>query len=170
MKVSSFYGMKVESASGKCGYVISVNVNGGKLECLICADEDENEFAVDVNNIISVKNCVTFEDRESAIKSSVPLRLGKPVYDGEGMYMGTLTDFSLEKDRLCAAFVGRKKFSADDIVCGDAVIVKNKARILKSDVKKDGRVILKRGTPLTPEVLQKAQEEGEYVQTNLKTL
>ncbi|MDE6598281.1 MAG: hypothetical protein K2K60_06550 [Clostridia bacterium] len=170
MKVSLFYGMKVESSSGKRGYVISVNVNGGRLECLVCADEDENEFSVDVKNIISVKESIKFEDRESAIKASTPLRLGKPVYDNDGMYMGTLTDFSVEKNVLSAAFVGRKKFSADDLVCGDAVIVKSKARVLKSDVKKDGRVILKRGTPLTPEVLQKAQQEGEYVQTNLKTL
>ena len=50
------------------------------------------------------------------------------------------------------------------------MIIKNSAQILKSDVKKGNRVIIKRGTPLTPEILDKARKKGEYVQTKLKTI
>ena len=73
MKVSDLYGKKIESTAGKKGYIISVNANAGRLECLICADEDENEFAVDINSIVSVENNkIIYEDRESAIKAAKP--------------------------------------------------------------------------------------------------
>ena len=101
--------------------------------------------------------------------AGAPLRLGKPVFDCEGAYLGRLTDFTAEKNVLLFAHSGAKKFSADDIVCGDAVIVKSSARVLKSDVKKNGRIIIRKGTPLTPETLEKAEKHGEYVQANLKT-
>ncbi|MCM1532674.1 MAG: hypothetical protein NC114_10455 [Ruminococcus flavefaciens] len=169
MKISILYGMPVQSTAGKTGYVISVNESLGKIQCLVCADENENEFAIDVKNIISVNDKVTFEDRESVIKHSTPVRLGKPVYSGEGKFLGHLTDLNVESNEVVSAQVGKKKFSAGNFVCGDAVIVKKFERVLKSDVKKDGRVILRRGTSLTPEVLEKAQEEGEYIQANLKS-
>ena len=171
MKISFFYGMKVESTAGKSGYVIGVNVRGDRLECLKCADANENEFQVDAQNILSYgEDKIVFEDREAAIRDSVPMRLGKPVFAGNGTYLGNLTDFSVDCDTLTTAYVGKKKFSANEIVCGDAVIVKDRERILKSDVKKDGKVILKRGTPLTGEALQIAQREGEYIQANLKSI
>ncbi len=171
MNISFFYGMRVESTAGKSGYVIGVNVRGDRLECLKCADGNENEFLIDAQNI--VKYCedkIIFEDREAAIRDSVPMRLGKPVFDCNGIYLGNLTDFSVDCDTLTAAHVGKKKFPANEIVCGDAVIVKDRERVLKSDVKKDGKVILKRGTPLNGEALKIAQREGEYVQANLKSL
>ncbi|MDE7453557.1 MAG: hypothetical protein K2N22_04030 [Clostridia bacterium] len=171
MKISLFYGMKIESTAGKSGYVISVNVRGDRLEYLKCADMNENEFIVDAQNIVSYgEDKIIFEDREAAMRASVPMRLGKPVFDGNGIYLGTLSDFSVDCDTLTCAFVGKKKFSANEIVCGDAVIVKPKERVLKSDVEKDGRVILKQGTPLNREALQIAQREGEYVQANLKSI
>ena len=170
MRISFFYGMKVESTAGKSGYVIGVNVRGDRLECLKCADANENEFAVDAQNIVSYgEDKIVFEDREAAIRNSTPMRLGKPVFDQEGNYLGNLDDFSVDCDTLTCAFVGKKKFSANELVCGDAVIVKSQ-RVLKSDVKKDGKVILKRGTPLDNEALKIARREGEYVQANLKSI
>ena len=170
MKLSQLFGKPVKSTTGKKGYVISVNGGNGKIQCLVCADENENEFTVDVKNIISVKNVVLFEDRESVIKQSVPVRLGKPVFDSEGKFLGHLSDLTVENGIIDSAHVGKKKISADDFVCGDAVIVKNHVRVLKSDVEKDGKVIIKRGTPLTAEILEKACEQGEYVQANLKSI
>ena len=170
MKISFFYGMKVESTAGKSGYVVGVNVRGDRLECLKCADANENEFSVDAQNILKYgEDKIIFEDREAAIRNSVPMRLGKPVFDDNGNYLGILEDFAVDCDTLTTAYVGKKKFSANELVCGDAVIVKPQ-RVLKSDVKKDGKVILKRGTPLTGETLQIAQREGEYIQANLKSI
>ena len=171
MNISFFYGMKVESTAGKSGYIIGVNVRRDRLECLKCADANENEFSVDAQNIVKYgEDKIIFEDREAAIRDSVPMRLGKPVFDSNGTYLGILTDFAVDCDTLTCAYVGKKKFPANEIVCGDAVIVKEHERVLKSDVKKDGKVILKRGTPLTGEALLIAQSEGEYVQANLKSI
>lgn len=170
MKLSSIYGKKVLSTAGKEGYVISVYANENKLLYLLCADENENEFAVSADSIKSVKKNITFKDGKDEKICGNTLSLGKPVYDCDGAFFGLLTDYTIEKNELVYAHVGNKKLSCGDIVAGDAVIIKSSARILKSDVKKGNRVLIKRGTPLTPEVLQKACKKGEYVQTNLKSI
>ena len=169
MKISQLCGKKVLSTAGKRGYVVSATVEDTKLASLVCADEDEKEFVIDAANVKSIKDKVIFKDEKSKIRGE-HLRLGKPVYDCTGNFLGILTDFTAERNELVYAHVGKKKFSASDLVCGDAVIVKSSARVLKSDVKKNGRVIIRKGTPLTPEVAEKAQKHGELIQTNLKTI
>ena len=164
MKVSDLYGKKIESTAGKKGYIISVNANAGRLECLICADEDENEFAVDINSIVSVENNkIIYEDRESAIKAAKPLRLEN------GAYLGFLEEYTFSKNKLLKAKIGKKTYPADSVLTGDVAIVKRVKRI-KADVVKNGKVIIKKGTPLTAEVLASAEAQGEYVQTNLKSI
>ncbi len=168
MKVSILYGKETLSTAGKKGYVLSVNVSGGKIVSYTCADENEKRFTIDADSVKSVKEKIVYVDGGKGA-AGAPLRLGKPVFDCEGAYLGRLTDFTAEKNVLLFAHSGAKKFSADDIVCGDAVIVKSSARVLKSDVKKNGRINIRKGTPLTPETLEKAEKHGEYVQANLKT-
>lgn len=169
MKVSEIYGKRVESTNGKRGYVISVNAGAKRIECLICADEDENEFAVDIKNIVSIGSKIIYEDREGAIKASKPIRLGSAGFDESGKYLGKLVEYTFTKSKLLRAKIGRKNYPAEGVLTGDIVIVK-KLKTLKSDVIKDGKVIIKRGTPLTEEVIAIAEQQGEYVQTNLKAL
>ena len=170
MKLSNIYGKKVLSTAGKAGYVLGVFADKNEIECLICADEDENEFTIDVKNIKSIKDKILFKEGKSEAKGTKLIRLGIPVYDCEGEFFGKLTDFTFSKNTLSQAHVGNKKFSLKDLVLGDIVIIKNTARIVKSDVKSGGRVIIKKGTPLSEQLLKKAQKKGEYVQTNLKTI
>lgn len=170
MKVSLFYGKKCESTAGRQGYVISVNASGMKLVSLTCADDGEREFTVDIKNVKGFKSKIYFTEGKRPAETGTPLRLGKPVYDCEGNFVGKLTDFTVENDKITFAHVGSKKFSAKDMVCGDAVIIKNSAGILKDNVKKNGKVIIKRGTPLSDEICEKARRHGEYVQTKLKTI
>ena len=169
MVVSEIYGKKIESTNGKKGYVISVNATGGVLQCFICADENEKEFAVDVKNVISVGEKIIYEDRESAIKASKPLRLGRAGFDDKGKYLGVLEDYSFKGNKLCKIKIGKKNYPAEGVTCGDVVIVK-RAKRLKYDVVKDGKVIIKKGTKVTDSLLKSAEEMGEYVQTNLKSI
>ncbi len=169
MKISEIYGKKVESTAGKSGYVVSCNGTAGKLVCLLCADENENEFFVDVKNIISVGSKIIFEDRETAIKSAKPIRLGRAGFDENGKYLGNLSDLSFNGTQIKQAKIGKKNYPAEKLFMGDVIIVPAVKR-LKSDVIKDGKVILKKGTEVNTEVLTSAATEGEYVQTNLKTL
>ena len=169
MKVSEIYGKRVESTNGKRGYVISVNAGAKRIECLICADEDENEFAVDIKNIVSIGSKIIYEDREGAIKASKPIRLGSAGFDESGKYLGNLEEYLFEGATLLRAKIGKKNYPAEELVCGDAVIVK-KLKRLKGNVMKEGKIIIKSGTYLSDEVLNDAKEQGEYVQTKMKSI
>lgn len=168
MKISDLYGFRTESAQGKKGYIISVNVDNKKIVSYTCADDDENEFLVNADKVKFAKDKLIHV--EEMAQDGKPLRLGKKIYDCEGNYLGRLTDFTFKKNTLLFAYSEKQKFSADDIVCGDIVIVKNSARILKSDVVKNGKIIIKKGTALDKEVLKKAVKSGVGVQANLKTI
>ena len=169
MKISLLFGKKVESPSGKSGYVLRVNAIGSDITSLTCADDDEQEFCIPVKNIKSIKNTVLYSKEGAQQSAEKSIALGRPVFDSEGNFVGKLTDIVTEKYKIVSIFAGNKKFSAEDAVCGDGVIIKSRVRFLKSDVRKNGKIIFRKGTPLTDEVAQKAQLVGEYVQTNLKT-
>lgn len=170
MKISQVFGKIVESSSGRSGYVISVNACGNNITGLTCADRDELEFDIPVKYIKSIKNTITYSYGGRRGEDEKSVTLGKPVFDCEGNFIGKLSDITFDKFKITHIYVGNKKFSADDVICGDAVIIKNSIRFLKSDVVKNGKIIFKRGTPLTEDVAEKAQLVGEYVQTNLKTI
>ncbi len=170
MKISDFYGKKTVSTEGKRGYVVSVNISGGKAECLICADSDENEFAIDIRNVLRIgENKIIYEDRQTAISRAKPVRLGSPGFDESGNFLGTLADVSFNKNGLLSAKIGKKNYPADRIVSGDVIIVKN-VKTVKSDVTKDGKIIIKKGTPVTEDVLKTAENQGEYVQLTMKSI
>lgn len=170
MKISCLFGKEVESVSGRSGYILRVNAIDSDITSFTCVDGDEQEFDIPVKNIKSVKDTITYSYAGKHGGSEKSLTLGKPVFDCDGNYIGKLTDIIIEKYKLTSVFVGNKKFSADDIIYGDAVLIKSSVRFLRSDVKKNGKVIFRRGTPITCEVMEKAQLVGEYVQTNLKTI
>lgn len=169
MKISELYGKTVRSTAGKRGYVIAVKANGNKLECLVCADENENEFTVDINNVIKFGDTVIFNDRESAMKSATSVRLGRASYDESGKYLGNLEEYHFEGNTLLKAKIGKKNYSAEELTCGDAVIVK-KLKRLKGAVIKEGKIIIKKGAYLTGEVLNEAKQQGEYIQTRMKSI
>lgn len=168
MKISNLYGLKTESLQGDKGYVIAVNVENKKIVSFTCVDENEEEFLVNADRVKFVKDKLIYYDKR-AIKGK-PLRLGKQIYDCEGNFLGELTDFTFKKNTLIFAHSNRKKYSADDIICGDIVIVKSSAKILKSDVTKNGKIIIPKGTPLDQPTQKKAMTHGVYIQANLKTI
>lgn len=169
MVISELYGKIIESTAGKKGYILSVNGRAGRAECIVCADADENEFTVDFRDVISAGAKVVYEDRLTAIKNSRPFKIGLAGFDEEGKYLGLVEDYVFEGTSLISAKIGKKNYPAERLVLGDAVIVK-KAKRLKSGVEKNGKILFKKGVLVTDEVLKKALEEGEYVQTNLKTI
>ena len=169
MKISEIYGKKVESTSGKTGYVVSCNGAAGKLVCLLCADEDENEFYIDVKNIVSIGSKIIFDVRETAIKDSKPIRLGRAGFNENGKYLGNLNDLDLKGAKIQRVKIGKKNYPAEKLFMDDVIIIPAVKR-LKSDVVKDGKVIIKKGTEINSEVLASAEQNGEYVQTNLKSI
>ncbi len=97
------------------------------------------------------------------------MRLGCAGFDEKGNYLGILEEFTYSKNKLLKAKIGKKTYPAEGLLAGDVIIVKRVKRV-NADVVKDGKVIIKKGTPLTNEVLASAEANGEYIQTNLKSI
>ena len=170
MRLSKLLAAEIENPNKKRGYVFGGNLNGDGDIILNCADENEDEFCVLLKNVRTVKDKLTFTKECDADEFSSPVRLGKPVFDCEGNFIGRLSDVVIEKNAVSAIIAGNRKFNYRDVVLSDAVLIKNSIAFIKSDVKKNGKIIIKKGTPLTEEVSEKAQKNGEYVQTKLKSL
>lgn len=176
MKLSSIYGKEVLSSAGRRGYVLSVNAKNGRLSHLLCADENEREFTVGFSDITRFGDPILYHGETLSGKedncdraAAVPVRLGRAGFDAKGGFLGFLEDFTFSGDRLINAKIGKKNYPAEEVVLGDVVIVKP-CRKLSDDVKKDGKVLLKKGAPLTANALDAARKEGEYVQAQLKSL
>lgn len=169
MNISQIFGKKVVGTSGRKGYVISVNASGDRVESFICADEAEEEFIIDCTNIKSYGNEIVFEDRQRALNTAKPVKLGRAAFDRRGKFLGFVEDVVLKGNKITSVKIGDKKYPAANIIFGDAAIVEE-VKKLKSDVIKDGKVLIKKGTPVTREILQKAYENGAYIEVNLKSI
>lgn len=168
MKISQFLGKRIIGENGKDGYVLSVNTNGESLY-FVCADSEEREFAVDMQNVTGFGDSILYNGAESDKKAFTPVRLGKAAFDMRGNYLGNLEDFTLSGGKLKSAKIGKKNYPVEGLIFGDVIIVKDLRR-LKSDVVKDGSILFKKGAYITDEVLVEAVAAGEYVQTTLKSL
>ncbi|MDE6585411.1 MAG: hypothetical protein K2K80_01860 [Clostridia bacterium] len=169
MIISKLYGKRVESTSGKKGYVLSVNGGAGRLECIACADMDENEFTIDFRDVVSIGDKIVYEDRTTAMKNAKPIKIGLASFDDEGNFLGTVEDYNFNGTKLISAKIGKKNYPAENLVWGDVIIVKREKR-LTQNVVKDGKILFKKGTAVTGELMEKAAQHGEYVQTNLKSI
>lgn len=169
MKISEIYGKIIESTAGKRGYVLKIMACRGSIEGLVCADEEEREFVVDMKTVVSIADKIIYEDRESAIKRARELSLGRASFDEEGNYLGNLEEFTFSGNKLLKAKIGKKNYSPSELSCRDAVIVKSTAR-LRGNVTRGEKILLKKGAPLNEENLNKASVNGEYIQAKLKSL
>ena len=168
MKLSKIFGKRIVSAGGKDGYVISVNAVGQSL-FFVCADDNEREFTVDMQSVLSFGDSIIYDGKACAKKAAAPVRLGRAGFDMRGRYLGNLEDFTVSGGKLKTAKIGKKNYPAEGLILGDVIIVKDLRR-LKSDVVKDGNTLFKKGAYVTDEVLSEAAAAGEYVQTTLKSI
>lgn len=168
MKVSKMLGKRIMSCSGKEGYVFSVNADKDGEIFMLCADDNEKEFALNLKNATHIGKNTLFEERADK-EFATALRLGKACFDEDGKCIGRLEDFIFCGGKLKRAKIGKKNYPAEGLILGDVIIVKS-VSLLKSDVVKNDTVLFKKGTPITDEVLEEAVAYGEYVQTRLKSL
>ncbi len=168
MKLSEFFGKRIFSVAGKEGYVIGVGVQDGAIY-LNCADCDEREFTVDMQCVLSVRECIIFNGFTARPQNAVPVRLGRACFDTQGRFLGGLADMTLAGGKFKSARIGKKNYPAEAIVSGDIIIVKDMPR-LSLPVEKEGKTLFKKGAFVTPDMLDEAAAHGEYVQTRLKSL
>lgn len=124
MKISELYGKEVESLDKKkSGYVLGVSCDKDKIEFLLCCDEKEREFFIDVNSIASVGQKIIYEDADARKQRAKLLRLGKAGYSQKGKFMGHLCDCEVSGFMIKSAYIGKKKYSYDRLICGDVIII-----------------------------------------------
>ncbi len=171
MKLSEIYGKRACSADGtKKGYVIKIYTDGKKITGLTCADERENEFYLPSESVQFTDKKIIFTRTERAKPDSLAISLGRRCYNARGEYVGVLRDITCRGTALLSAKIGNRNCPVESLILGDIIILKQSAAPLKSDVKKDGKVIFKSGEETDKKLLSRAISLGEYVQTNLKTI
>lgn len=168
MKLSEIFGKKVLSTAGKVGYVISVSCDKNQLY-FVCADVNEREFTVKWENVTEFGENIIFDGTESKENDLYPLRLGRACFDLRGNYLGKLEDCTIAGGKLKSAKIGKKNYPAEGLIAGDVTLVKDLRR-LNADVVKDGKILFKKGTYVTEDILNEAAVCGEYVQTTLKSI
>lgn len=172
MKISNYFGMAAISQNKrKRGYVYAVHVLNGKIKYLSCADEKENSFYINAENVIFIDgNTLFFTGEERKIEKCKKIKLGKPSYSENGKFLGYLTDYEVSKNKLTHAYCGNRKYAVEDIIDGDVIIVKSRLKLKSDVIAKNGEIIFKRGETLSKNLLNSAKLQGEYIQTNLKSI
>lgn len=127
MKISELYGMKVEKInSSRQGYVLCAFAEGERLDSILCCDENEHEFFIAAEDIISVNACLIYRNERKTARKRSALRLGIPCYDEAGKYLGVTQDYILNGAVIKRAQIGGKSYAYSRLISGDAVIVKSK--------------------------------------------
>lgn len=125
MKISNLYGKKIESEDKKThGVIMAISCAKNEIDGYICFDQDEKEFFVSAAGTKILRDKVTFKRLGKRQKGAFNLRLGLPVFHEHGKFVGTVTDCSVMGGKLAAVFCNNKRFNADTLSIGDAVIIK----------------------------------------------
>ena len=129
MKLTELYAMPVEKIGvGSRGYVLGAVARDGKLNYLICCNEDENEYIVTTDSIISIEEKIIYASEDKHKPKTKPLRLGALCCNERGKFLGRVEDIFIKNYTLKSAQIGGKKYAFERLVFGDMVIVKDKKK------------------------------------------
>ena len=101
MLLSSLLGTPVVAKNGdKMGYVLNVLLtkNRKKPACLICADEDENEYCLPYRALVSLGDAAIISPAPFSSPEGEKSPLGTPVYSESGKALGYVTDVDFQSD------------------------------------------------------------------------
>lgn len=128
MLISSLVGKTVLSRSGeRFGYVLALRPTRDmkKLSCLVCADEDEEEFFLPARAVLSVEDAVIAGWQRTNAPTGIPSPIGSPVYTHTGEQLGTITDIDTGDSPALILFSNGEEHRID-VSCaamGETVIV-----------------------------------------------
>lgn len=116
MLISSLVGKTVLSRSGeRFGYVLALRPTRDmkKLSCLVCADEDEEEFFLPARAVLSVEDAVIAGRQRTNAPTGIPSPIGSPVYTHTGEQLGTITDIDTGDSPALILFSNGKEHRID---------------------------------------------------------
>jgi hypothetical protein len=127
MNLTWLIGRPVECCnSDKSGYVLAACVLQDRVEFLLCADEHEKEFKIDVKDILSWGERIVYEDRARIEKEAKPVELGKQCFDITGNFLGILKDYTIDDGKLQTAHIGNLSLSPEALTVGDVVLISDR--------------------------------------------
>lgn len=129
MKLTELYAMPVEKIGAQNrGYVLGAVAGDGKLNYLICCNEDENEYVVTTDSIISLDEKIVYSEEERRRPKNRTLRLGALCCDERGKALGFIEEIFFKNFTLKSAQIGGKRYACDRLVFGDVIIVKDRKK------------------------------------------
>lgn len=109
MQISTLISKPVLSPSGAAyGYITDVRLTRdyAKISCLVCADEEEEEFYLPMRTVLSVSDAVIAGKARLSSPTGIPSPVGKTAYSFTGELLGTVSDVILEEDEETKLVVG----------------------------------------------------------------
>lgn len=126
MKVSEIYGKPVERIDGKKrGYILGISRAGDRIEGYICCNENETEFFAAHDTARFKGEIAIVSKTGKPTKRGDGLKLGYAVYTENGKFLGHVDDYTVKKDRILYAHVGKRKIRFNSLSFGDVAIVKS---------------------------------------------
>lgn len=123
MTLNELYRMKVERMDGRrSGYVLRALAEGTDIRTLVCADEDEREFAIDTDKIINSDGRIVYERECPKPSRRNTLRAGTACFDERGKFLGMINDYNLNRFRVVSANVSGRKLPFDRLHVKDVAV------------------------------------------------
>jgi hypothetical protein len=115
---------------GECRGV-GVSLKSGEVKYLFCASAPSKnadaDFALPISAVASVDEHIRLSRvRPVFPKSCAKLFLHRPVYDGEGVFLGTLSDVEIKDFKAVSitTSLGEKRWAGLIAVCSDAILLR----------------------------------------------
>lgn len=146
MQLTSLIGKQILSPAGEhIGYVLAARPSRDlkKVSCLVCADENEEEFFLPVKNVLSFGDALIAQHTHAAAPSGIPCPISSAVYSSEGERIGTLGELLIgeDADPLFIVHEDGAKFTypLSRVALGDSIIVYAEGCKKPAAVKKPAR-------------------------------
>lgn len=153
MELSSLAGLPVLTQAGeRLGYVLCAYI--GKdfaLSSLLCSDDEEEEFSLPADALLSAADAALVLPRREAAPSGAPCPVARPAFDESGTFLGRVTAFETEGALL--TLTGGRTLAAKDVSFSEAVIVHEAKRPIKRSKKKNPTRAAKTERKTLPEEL-----------------
>ena len=131
MEFSKLIGKRILSTDGEAvGYALKAYLSQDltALECLWCADDEENEFALLASSIQKIGDAIIAVNEKTSAPVGIPCPVGKAVFDEQGNLLGVASALTSGANGTLTVVgpCGEKEFSVKRICAGDTVMIRSK--------------------------------------------
>lgn len=167
MQLTSLIGKQILSPAGeRIGYVLAARPSRDlkKVSCLLCADDDEEEFFLPLKNVLSCGDALIAQRVRAEAPTGIPCPIGSAVYTNAGERIGTLGELLLDDEE--TLFIvheegGQLTYPPARVAVGDSLIVYPEGCKKPAAVKKPSQKAAVKKTQKPKAVEQAAPEKQD---------